>query len=77
MPKAQQIRSNEVELMQLVDLLIGALSYIHRGLRKNEGKKKVIETIESSIGKDKMVSSSARDEDKFNVLVWKPKNQKI
>lgn len=69
--KAQQIRSHEVELMQLVDILIGALSYKHRSLEKNEGKKKVIEVIESSIGKN-MLNSSSVNEDKFNVFIWKP-----
>lgn len=72
-PKAQQIRSHEVELMQLADILIGALSYTHRELDGNEGKKKVIEAIENSIGKKKMLTSSAKDEDKFNVLVWSPR----
>jgi hypothetical protein len=72
--KAQQIRSHEVELMQVVDILSGALSYTHRGLSGNEGKKKLIDVIEKSIGK-KMLTSSAVDEDKFNVLVWKPRNK--
>lgn len=71
-PKAQQIRSHEVELMPLVDILIGALSYKHRSLEENEGKTMVIEAIEKCIGK-KMLTSSAKGEDKFNVLVWKPR----
>ncbi len=71
--KAQQIRSHEVELMQLVDILIGALSYTHRSLTSNEGKKKVIEIIENSIGENEILTSSAKNEDKFNVLVWRPK----
>jgi hypothetical protein len=70
--KAQQIRSHEVELMQLADILIGALSYKHRALEENEGKKKVIEVIENSIGKQ-MLDSSSVNEDKFNVLVWRPR----
>ena len=28
----QQVRSHEVELIQLADLFTGALSYVHRGL---------------------------------------------
>lgn len=70
--KAQQIRSNEVEIMQLVDILIGALSYTHRSLNQNEGKIKVINTIENSIGEN-MLTSSAISEQKFNVLIWRPK----
>src|SRR3989339_108507 len=43
--KIQTVRSHEVELLQLTDLLIGAVSYINRGLRENEGKLNVIERI--------------------------------
>ena len=75
-PNAQQIRSNEVELMQLVDILAGALSYIHRGLSANQGKKRVIEVIGDCIGKN-MLISSPRTEDKFNVLVWRPSETKV
>ncbi len=71
-PKAQQIRSHEVELMQMADLLIGALSYAHRSLDTNEGKNKVLKIIETSIGK-KVLTSSEKNEDKFNVFVWKPR----
>lgn len=70
--KAQQIRSHEVELMQLVDVLIGAISYRHRGLKTNEGKIKVIEIIESSIRKQ-ILETSDINEDKFNFLVWRPR----
>lgn len=70
--KAQQIRSHEVEIMQLVDLLIGALSYAHRGLGKNQGKNKIIKVIEEKTER-KIKASSERNESKFNVLVWKPK----
>ncbi len=66
---AQQIRSHEVELMQVVDILCGALAYIHRNLSGNEGKKSVVELIKNSIGKS-MLTSSSISEDKFNVLVW-------
>ena len=72
--KAQQIRSHEVELMQVTDLLAGALSYYHRELSGNKGKEKLISLIESSIGKN-MFTSSAVDENKFNVLVWKPRSR--
>jgi hypothetical protein len=71
---AQQIRSHEVELMQVTDILIGALSYSHRGLTSNEGKVKLIELIETSVGK-KILTSTAINESKFNVLVWKPRSR--
>ena len=36
--KVQQVRSEEVELVALADLLIGALSFIHRGKNTSEAK---------------------------------------
>ncbi|MEK7607377.1 MAG: DUF3800 domain-containing protein [Patescibacteria group bacterium] len=72
-PKAQQVRSHEVELIQLNDILIGALSYVHRGLHGNEGKKKVIEVIKKNLDKGDILTSSTKEEGKFNILVWKPK----
>jgi hypothetical protein len=72
--KAQQIRSHEVELMQMTDILIGALSYTHRGLSGNEGKVNLIKLIETSVGKN-IFTSTAVSESKFNVLVWNPRNQ--
>lgn len=71
--KAQQIRSHEVEIMQLTDILLGALSYSHRGLKTNNGKRRVVELVEASIGKN-ILNTSALEEEKFNVLVWKPKS---
>lgn len=31
--KIQQVRSHEVELIELADFLIGAVAYAHRGLK--------------------------------------------
>lgn len=69
---SQQIRSHEAELMQLTDLLIGALSYVHRSLTANEGKKSVIGVIKEKVGERGLMFSSPKDEDKFNILVWRP-----
>lgn len=69
---AQQIRSHEVELMQVTDMLIGALSYKHRGLSTNTTKLELIDLIENSIGEKVVTTSSAKEESKFNILVWNP-----
>ena len=41
--KVQQVRSHEVELVQLADLLIGAVSYVSRGLNTSDAKNELIE----------------------------------
>jgi hypothetical protein len=40
--RVQTVRSHEVELLQLADLLIGAVSYANRGLAKSEAKTKLV-----------------------------------
>lgn len=71
--RAQHIRSHEVELMQICDIFIGSLAYIHRQLSSNEGKLKVLKEIEEAIGGVSLLASTSKQEEKFNILVWNPK----
>ena len=43
--KIQQVRSHEVELVELADFLIGAIGYVHRGLTSSKAKLKIIERL--------------------------------
>ena len=65
----QHVRSHEVEQLQLTDLLIGALAYVHRGLTTNTGKLAVINKIKQLSGKS-LINSTLPSETKFNVFVW-------
>ena len=64
----QNIRSHESLLLQLSDVITGALSY---HLNDSEGrvlaKRKIIETIDHRSGQ-KLTKSSTYDEDKMNVF---------
>ena len=65
----QHVRSHEVEQLQLTDLFIGALAYVHRGLKTNSGKLTVINKIKQLSGKN-LIYSTLPTERKFNVFVW-------
>lgn len=69
--RIQQIRSHESELIQLADLLIGALSYLHRGLNTSDAKQALVEQIKQRSGYSLLQNTWYR-EDKFNLLVWRP-----
>ena len=43
--RVQQVRSREIEIMQLADLLIGAIGYVNRGLSTSPAKLTLIERI--------------------------------
>jgi len=71
-----QINSKESEILQLADLLIGALSYYHRGLysgdSSNAGKNKIIEKLTRDYNID-LSRTTRPKEGKFNIFIWKPK----
>ncbi len=72
--KIQTVRSHEVELLQLADLLIGAIGYKHRGLSGNAGKLKVLQRILTRSGFS-LERSTILGEMKFNFFIWSPQQR--
>jgi len=68
--KIQQVHSHEVELLQITDMLTGAISYLHRGLSGNEAKLIIIDKIKSRSGYS-LLKSTLYKEDKMNIFIWK------
>ncbi|WLA65665.1 DUF3800 domain-containing protein [Bradyrhizobium diazoefficiens] len=68
--RIQQARSHELELMQLTDLILGALVHRHRGIETNYGKQQVIQRIEGLYGRS-LLKSSPLSSQKFNLFVWR------
>jgi hypothetical protein len=71
--KIQQVRSHEIELIQLADLLTGALSYVHRGLKTSQAKNELVEFIRHR-SKYSLLKSTLVQEKKFNVFIWRSTN---
>lgn len=69
--RVQQIHSDESEQLQVADLLIGALAYLHRGLNTNQAKLAVINRIKERSGYQ-LIYNTLQRESKFNLLVWQP-----
>ncbi|MFA5299728.1 MAG: DUF3800 domain-containing protein [Lutibacter sp.] len=63
----QNIRSHESELMQLTDIITGALSYHLRGLNKVIAKNKIIEKIQQH-SKHPLTHSTNKNQNKFNLF---------
>lgn len=70
--KIQPIRSDEVEIMQLTDILIGAMSYHHRDLKSNAVKLEIIDLIKRRSGR-RLDKASLLRENKFNIFLWRPR----
>lgn len=67
--KVQQLHSHEVELLQLGDLLIGAIGYCNNGLQTSEAKLSVIDIIRNYTNTD-LKHSTRLYEKKFNIFEW-------
>ena len=67
--RVQQIRSHESEILQIADLLLGAVGYKARGLSANAGKQNLIERIKARSGKTLEHDTWLR-ESKFNLFFW-------
>ncbi|KUF38633.1 MULTISPECIES: DUF3800 domain-containing protein [Myroides] len=63
----QVIKSYESELMQLADVLIGALNYKLRGLNKVTAKNNIIEKIEKYCDRP-LTQRTPKNENKFNLF---------
>lgn len=68
----EQVQSHDVVLLQMADLLIGALSYLHRNLDSNSAKQSLINQIKERSNLNLMQNSLWKEE-KFNLLIWEAK----
>lgn len=69
--RVQTVHSHEVELLQLADLIIGAVAYVNRGLSGNAGKDALIARIRERSGYFLTQTTLLREE-KVNLFVWHP-----
>lgn len=69
--RIQLVRSHEVEILQLADLIIGALSHHHRKIKTSVAKQTIIDKIIEKSGYELNKTTLLR-ENKMNLLVWEP-----
>lgn len=68
--RVEQLRSHESELLQVADLLIGALTYANRGLASSSAKKAIIDRLCNRFGEQVLSETSYSAALKFNILSW-------
>lgn len=70
--KMQTVHSHEIELMQIADLLIGAVAYVNRELKTSPAKTSLVQRIQQRTGYS-LVRSTLYREDKMNIFIWSPR----
>jgi hypothetical protein len=69
--RVQQVRSHESELLQITDILIGALTYANRGLATSPAKAALIARLRDRLGPSILTRTSTFTATKFNILLWR------
>ena len=72
--KIQLAHSHELELLQLSDLLIGAVCYANRHLSGNKGKEALVTRIQEESGFS-LLQSTLPKARKVNLFHWSPSNR--
>ena len=67
--RVQTVRSHEVEILQLTDLLIGAVSYVNRGLHENAAKFAMVRRMIERSGYS-LTKTTLLRENKVNLFMW-------
>ena len=67
--RVQTVRSHEVEILQMADLLIGAVAYANRGLETSTAKVDLVNLIRKRSGYS-LTKTTLLRENKFNLLRW-------
>ncbi|MEI8361370.1 MAG: DUF3800 domain-containing protein [bacterium] len=74
--KIQHVRSHEVNILQIVDLLLGAIQFANREQLKSEAKSSLVEQIKSRSSYS-LTKSTWPSEEKFNIFHWKGTNTEL
>jgi hypothetical protein len=69
--RMQHVHSHDIGLMQLADVLIGAVSYHARGLTESAAKNEVIQLVKDRSGLS-LTCNTLPTERKFNLCIWRP-----
>lgn len=69
--RVQQVRSEQVELLQLTDFLTGAVSYANRGINTSIAKAALVARIRERSRKS-LTGTTLLREKKTNIFIWRP-----
>ena len=68
----QTVRSHEIEMLQLTDLLIGVIAYVNRMLKTSPAKNELVDRMRKRSGYD-LTKTTLYLENKLNIFRWQAK----
>jgi len=70
--RVQTVRSHEVQILQLADILIGAVGYVNRAIQTSTAKLALVERIRHRSGYS-LTQTTLYREEKTNLFLWRPR----
>jgi hypothetical protein len=74
--RVQTVRSHEVEMLQLADLLVGTVSYVNRGFTTSPAKLTLVERMRERSGYS-LTRTTLYREDKVNLFRWRASERQL
>ncbi|AZQ77687.1 DUF3800 domain-containing protein [Flaviflexus ciconiae] len=74
--RLQIVESHHVGLMQLADVLIGAVNYANRGLSGNVAKEEIVQRVRDRAGIT-LTQTTLLSATKFNLFKWTPRGEEL
>lgn len=72
--RIQLVRSDEVAILQLTDLIMGIIAYVNRNNDSSRAKLELVSYLKER-SKHDLVHTTSREEHKFNLFIWTPRRQ--
>ena len=72
--KIQHVHSHDIGLLQLTDMLVGAVSYHTRGLAGSAAKNDLVQLVKNKTSLS-LIRNTLPNEQKFNLCIWRPNNE--
>jgi len=72
--RIQHVHSHDIGLMQLADVLIGAVSYHARGLSGSTAKNTLVQLVKDRTGLS-LTQNTLPTVRKFNLCIWRPNSE--
>jgi len=71
----QLVHSHEIEILQLADLLIGAIAYANRGLNTSQAKVTLVNRMRER-SKYELTQTTLIRENKVNLFCWRARGRR-
>lgn len=72
----QEVPSHEIEILQVADVIMGAIAHVHKRNTSSAGKQRIVDRLKAITAND-LKTTTPRASNKFNLFFWSPRRDDI